>query len=308
MAILLEILKVLADEARLRIVRALLQAELSVAELVQALNLPQSTVSRHLKPLKQVGLLSSRRDGTSVYYGRGPLFQEQDVQALLDNRINEVSFANEDSMRVEHVLEIRRRKNADFFDELAGKYQSLAAPGGGWDALAAGMAAGFSGKQVADLGCGEGELSIMVGRFAEHVTCIDQSQKMLDFVKERAQSMKIDHRFNFTQRDLNDLSLSEQSYDAVFISQSLHHVDDPEAVVKQAAFSLRKGGVLIILDLLRHEHEWTREQWADQWLGFEPSMISTWMNEAGLAVLSTEGLSGSVADLSVIMVVAKKEG
>ena len=148
----------------------------------------------------------------------------------------------------------------------------------------------------------------MVGRFAEHVTCIDQSQKMLDFVKERAQSMKIDHRFNFTQRDLNDLTLSEQSYDAVFISQSLHHVDDPEAVVKQAAFSLRKGGVLIILDLLRHEHEWTREQWADQWLGFEPSMISTWMNEAGLTVLSTEGLSGSVADLSVIMVVAKKEG
>ena len=141
-----EILKVLADEARLRIVRALLQAELSVAELVQALNLPQSTVSRHLKPLKQVGLLSSRRDGTSVYYGRGPLFQEQDVHALLHNRINEVSFANEDSMRVEHVLEIRRRKNTDFFDELAGKYQSLAAPGGGWDALAAGMAAGFSGK------------------------------------------------------------------------------------------------------------------------------------------------------------------
>ena len=73
MAILLEILKVLADEARLRIVRALLQAELSVAELVQALNLPQSTVSRHLKPLKQGGLLSSRRDGTSVYYDRGPL-------------------------------------------------------------------------------------------------------------------------------------------------------------------------------------------------------------------------------------------
>jgi ArsR family transcriptional regulator len=308
MAAVLEILKVLADEARLRILRALLQAELSVAELVQALNLPQSTVSRHLKPLKQVGLLSSRRDGTSIYYGRGKLFQDQDFHALLHERIKEVSFAHEDSMRVEHVLEIRRKKNADFFDELAGKYQSLAAPGGGWDALAAGMAAGFSGKYVADLGCGEGELSIMAGRFAAHVTCIDQSQKMLDFVKERAQGMAIEHRFDFIQLDLNELTLSQETYDAVFISQSLHHVTHPEAVVKQAAASLKNNGVLIILDLLRHEHEWTREQWADHWLGFEPNVISEWMNEAGLNVLSTEGLSGSVADLSVIMVVAKKEG
>ena len=148
----------------------------------------------------------------------------------------------------------------------------------------------------------------MIARFADHVTCIDQSQKMLDFVRERAQSMKIDHRFDFIQHDLNDVILSEKAYDAIFISQSLHHVHDPEAVVKQAALSLRKGGLLIILDLLRNEHEWTREQWADQWLGFEPSMISSWMIEAGLTVLSMEGLSGSVADLSVIMVVAKREG
>ena len=68
---MLEILKVLADEARLRILRAVDQTELSVAELVDALEMPQSTVSRHLKPLKQIGLLQSRREGTSVYYARG---------------------------------------------------------------------------------------------------------------------------------------------------------------------------------------------------------------------------------------------
>ena len=110
MASVLEILKVLADEARLRILRALNQAELSVAELVQSLNLPQSTVSRHLKPMKQVGLLSSRRDGTSIYYGRGELFQDADFSSLLKERVREVSFAHEDSMRIEHVLDIRRKR------------------------------------------------------------------------------------------------------------------------------------------------------------------------------------------------------
>lgn len=68
--------RALADEVRLRILGALLQAELSVAELVDVLGLPQSTVSRHLKPLREAGLAETRREGTSVYYRRGHALAE----------------------------------------------------------------------------------------------------------------------------------------------------------------------------------------------------------------------------------------
>ena len=76
MAETIDIFKALSDEARLRIIRALFTAELSVAELVGVLGLPQSTVSRHLKPLRDADLVETRREGTSVFYRRGPALSD----------------------------------------------------------------------------------------------------------------------------------------------------------------------------------------------------------------------------------------
>ena len=83
---MLDILKVLADEVRLRILRSVDQAELSVAEIVDALEIPQSTVSRHLKPLKEINLISARREGTSVYYSSGDLFRDEDFKHIGENQ------------------------------------------------------------------------------------------------------------------------------------------------------------------------------------------------------------------------------
>ncbi|NNJ71080.1 MAG: winged helix-turn-helix transcriptional regulator, partial [Kiritimatiellales bacterium] len=142
MSDILDIFKALADEGRLRILRSIDQAELSVAELVQALEMPQSTVSRHLKPMREAGLVSSRRDGTSVYYNRGDLFRDAAFAQILNDRLKEIPVANRDAAAVERVLDLRRRKSREFFDEIAGRYGSLTEPGGGWQALAAGLAAG----------------------------------------------------------------------------------------------------------------------------------------------------------------------
>ena len=64
-----EILKSLADETRLRLL-VLLQSgrELCVCDLMQALDMPQSTVSRHLATLKRCGWLQDRRGGVWLYY------------------------------------------------------------------------------------------------------------------------------------------------------------------------------------------------------------------------------------------------
>ncbi len=307
MSDILDIFKALADEGRLRILRSVDQAELSVAELVQSLELPQSTVSRHLKPMREAGLVESRRDGTSVYYNRGSLFRDAAFAQILNERLKEIPVANRDAAAVERVLDLRRRKSLDFFDEIAGRYGSLTEPGGGWQVLAAGLAAGFAGQTVADLGCGEGALALLLARFAEKVVAFDQSEKMLKLVSEKAAEGNLADRLELRVGILEELDLSGEAFDAVFLSQALHHTSNPQDVVRLAAEGLKPGGQLVILDLVRHEHEWAREEWADQWLGFDPLEIREWLKGAGLKPLVVDSLPGSTPDLSVLIVVGEKQ-
>jgi len=304
---ILDIFKALADEGRLRILRSVDQAELSVAELVQALEMPQSTVSRHLKPMREAGLVASRREGTSVFYNRGPLFRDAAFAQILNGRLKEIAVANRDAAAVERVLELRRRKSREFFDGIAGRYGSLTEPGGGWQALAAAMAAGFAGKAVADLGCGEGYLTLLLARIAKRVVAFDQSEKMLKLVEEKAAEQGVLDRIDFRVGILEELDLGGEELDAVFLSQALHHASNPEVVVRSAAAGLKPGGQLIVLDLVRHEHEWAREEWADQWLGFDPFEIREWLERAGLAPLVVDSLPGATPDLSVLMVVGVRK-
>src|SRR6187549_2812312 len=61
-------LSTLSDATRSRMLLLLERHELTVSELCTVLQLPQSTVSRHLKTLADAGWVASRRDGTSRYY------------------------------------------------------------------------------------------------------------------------------------------------------------------------------------------------------------------------------------------------
>ncbi len=307
MSDILDIFKALADEGRLRILRSIDQAELSVAELVQALEMPQSTVSRHLKPMREAGLVESRRDGTSVYYNRGSLFRDAAFTQILNERLKEIPVAHRDAAAVERVLELRRNLSRKFFDEIAGRYGTLTEPGGGWQALAAGLAAGFAGKSVADLGCGEGHLVLLLARFSKQVIAFDQSEKMLNFVEEKAVEQGVDARIELRVGSWELLNIDDAELDAVFLSQALHHTSNPEEVIRAASAGLKRGGQLIILDLVRHEHEWTREQWADQWLGFDLLEIGEWLKNAGLDPVALDSLPGATPDLSVLMAIGVKE-
>jgi ArsR family transcriptional regulator len=65
-------LDTLADPVRLRLLRLLRRQELCVCELVDVLRLPQYAISRHLRPLRTLGLVTARRDGRWMYYSLGP--------------------------------------------------------------------------------------------------------------------------------------------------------------------------------------------------------------------------------------------
>jgi DNA-binding transcriptional ArsR family regulator len=63
-----EIFKSLSEEVRIRLILLLHQGEKSVGELTKELELPQSTVSRHLAVLRAAKLVITRREGTYIYY------------------------------------------------------------------------------------------------------------------------------------------------------------------------------------------------------------------------------------------------
>jgi len=302
----IEIFRALADDVRLRLVRALMTAELSVAELVHVLGLPQSTVSRHLKPLRDCSLVETRREGTSVYYRKGPALVNSSLENVLESELARLTTAREDAAAVKKVLEQRRQRSRDFFEKMAGKYGELTQPGGGWSALAAGMAAGFAGLDVVDLGAGEGELALLLARFAGSVTAVDQSKAMLKEVRHRAEAAGLGKVVKVCEGDFESLPLKNETADVVFLSQALHHAAQPAIAVSEAARILRKGGRLILLDLVKHDQDWVREQWADQWLGFEEKEVFEWMEAAGLIEIKTERLPGASAEFSVLLASAKK--
>ena len=302
----LEVFRALSDEVRLRILRALLSAELSVAELVEVLALPQSTVSRHLKPLRDAQLVETRREGTSIYYRKGEQLADTDLAHVLESRLKELSTADADTAAVRRVIDQRRQRSKDFFEKVAGKYSSLTQPGGGWEALASALAAGFAGKDVADLGSGEGVLTLLLARFAKSVTAVDLSPAMLREVKQRAKKAGAAGRVKTAEGDLESLPMRSGSLDAAFLSQALHHAARPAAAIAEAARVLRKGGTLVVLDLVRHDQEWVREKWADQWLGFEGIELERWMRDSGLRILVTERMAGAAAELAVLICVGVK--
>ena len=63
-----EALKALAHPARLKMVIGLLKDECNVAQIQKALRLPQSTISQHLKVLKNADIIKGRKEGTKTCY------------------------------------------------------------------------------------------------------------------------------------------------------------------------------------------------------------------------------------------------
>lgn len=76
-----KILKALADESRLKIVRLLLNGELSVSEVVRLLGMAQPQVSHHLSILRSSGLVDTRREGKKIIN-----FIDPEVKYILEKK------------------------------------------------------------------------------------------------------------------------------------------------------------------------------------------------------------------------------
>src|SRR3972149_2932347 len=112
------IFKTLADPTRLRILALLEREELAVQELMEALGMAQSRVSRHLAILREAGLVQDRRDGTFVFYRR--VLPEAgagaEVWTWVRRALEGDPSAERDAAALASVLDARATRSRSFFD------------------------------------------------------------------------------------------------------------------------------------------------------------------------------------------------
>jgi len=283
MASTINFLRLLADPTRLRLLLLLEQEELSVAELQQILGMGQSRISSHLAQLKRAGVVEDRRSGKNVYYGASENGQDSRrarVAELTRTLARELPETARDRTSLKLVLRKRQDKAREYFDELAGKFGRHYCPGRSWQALAHALITLLPPLTVADLGAGEGTLSQLLAKNARKVIAIDNSPKMVEFGSQLAKK----HGFkNLEYRlgDIEDPPIANNSVDLAILSQALHHAIHPQRAIGAAHRLLKRGGRLVILDLLSHRFERARELYADHWLGFSEVQLHQSLEKNG---------------------------
>src|SRR5438477_6937262 len=284
MASTINLLRLVADATRLRLLLLLEEAELSVAELQEILGMGQSRISSHLAQLKRARMVAGRRSGKNVYYGRPKGPGRNGARARMNEIVRtlarELPETNHDRTALKLALRKRQDKAREYFDALAGKFGRSYVPGRSWQALAHSLITLLPPLTVADLGAGEGTLAQLLAKNARKVIAIDNSPKMVEFGGKIAR----EHGFkNLEYRlgDLEDPPIDASSVDLAFFSQALHHAIRPERAIASAYRMLRKGGRIIILDLFSHRFEKARELYADHWLGFSEVQLHQLLEKSG---------------------------
>jgi len=284
MASTLNFLRLVADPTRLRLMLLLEQEELTVAELQEILGMGQSRISSHLAQLKRAGVVQDRRAGKNVYYGLTTARERNSTRAKVNELTRTLAREMPETVRDRTALKVTLRKRQDkareYFDQLAGKFGRSYCPGRSWQALAHTMIALLPPLTVADLGAGEGTLSQLLAKNARKVIAIDNAPKMVEFGAQLAKK----HGFkNLEYRlgDLEDPPITKNSIDLAILSQALHHAIHPQQAIAAAHLILKRGGRLVILDLLSHRFERARELYADHWLGFSEVQLHELLEGAG---------------------------
>ncbi|MBI3394228.1 MAG: metalloregulator ArsR/SmtB family transcription factor [Spirochaetia bacterium] len=283
------VLKAIADESRLRIVAVLGREPLHVNELIEVLGMGQSRVSRHLRILSDARILEGDREGTRVYYRLTSRARESEflsgIMSTLANpaESREVALPSEilsDQKRLIRMIDARTIKSRQYFETEGADQEELQkdfvdAPY--YRRKIVSLLPDPPGLTV-DVGCGTGELAVILAEKTERLLCVDRSSTMLERAQERCPAADV--RIGAVEH----LPLSDGEADTLICSMVLHHMPDPRAALQEAARVIRPGGVLILADLATHEEEIMRSRLADFWLGFDPARLVADLEAAGFRV------------------------
>jgi ArsR family transcriptional regulator len=280
--VILDQLASLADATRCRILVLLDGQELSVSELCTVLQLPQSTVSRHLRALADAGWVSSRAEGTSnVYLMSRELLDaaSRRLWLLVREQMGPSTAARQDQRRLQAALAARRSKSVEFFTSSAGQWDRVRGEMFG-DRFHLSALAAFADAEatVGDLGCGTGQVSAALAPFVSRIIGVDSSAAMLQAARRHLQA----HRnVELRRGDLEALPIDDSVLDAATVMLVLHHVPEPARALADVARALKPGGRLVLVDMLPHDRESYRQQMGHVWLGFAEDHTARLLADAG---------------------------
>ena len=289
---LLDSFNVLADPTRVRMLAVLERHELTVSELCSVFQLPQSTVSRHLKMLADADWVSSRRDGTSRYYSLALGDAAETHARLWDitrDQLADRPGPQQDARRLAAVLARRREPSRQFFATAAREWDRLREELFGrefvLDALLSLLPESWV---VGDLGCGTGAALPIVAPHVRRVIAVDASDEMLSAARERVRGCA---NVELRSGALEALPIEDASLDAALLMLVLHHLASPADALAEAHRVLKAGGRLLIVDMAPHEHEEYRQRMGHVWLGFSEDQMRRLLRAAGFSAIRINPLA-----------------
>ncbi len=276
-------LGLLSDVTRCRLLRAAETDELTVGELCAVLELPQSTVSRHLKQLGDLGWVQLRKEGSRRFYrvDLEPLAaRERRLWMLLRNELNEddADFRG-DARRLQRVINKRRAASQSFFSSAASEWDRLRTDlfGERFDLL------GLLGLLdpswvIGDLGCGTGTIAATLAPFVSKVIAVDSSTEMLEVA---GAALKNEANVDLRAGVLEHLPIEDATLDAGILFLVLQYTASPKAVLFEARRVLKPGAPLLVVDLMSHQDEELRVRMGHQRLGFSQESLAAEFARAG---------------------------
>ncbi len=294
--VLLDHLASLADTTRSRMLLVLDRRQLTVGDICAVMQLPQSTVSRHLKALADGGWVTSHAEGTSNLYtmtrpstgsGRPERVEGRDeldaparrLWQLVREQVGGTPAAANDQRRLQGALAQRRSKSQEFFSSSAGQWDRMRDElfGDRFHLAALGAVAGARWT-VGDLGCGTGQVTAALAPFVSHVLAVDSSAAMLQAARRRLAEM---NNVELRRGELEALPIDDARLDLATLMLVLHHVAEPDKALAEVARALKPGGRVVITDMLPHDRDSYRQQMGHVWLGFSDDDMRRLMSDAG---------------------------
>jgi ArsR family transcriptional regulator len=292
-----ELFRLLAEPGRLQLLALCEEEELSVSELATLLDDSQPQMSRKVAPLREAGLLDARKDGTRLFLRTDLKTVAADPvlgEALAEGR--RLCLADGSLSRVPAVVAAREEHGRSHFEQLAAVPSTTSVPASPEHlAHLAALSLLMPGRQLAvDVGTGEGlSLDVLAPLFSR-VIAVDRSQAQLARVAERVAARGF-HHVSLFPGSYDDAALVQRvdtagGADLVFAGRILHHASRPALAVQAFSRLLKRGGHLVVMDYLPHEHDALRTEAGDVWLGFSADDVRRFMKEAGLEFRGDVGI------------------
>ncbi|MBQ0729709.1 MAG: ArsR family transcriptional regulator [Oleispira antarctica] len=296
--------KASADPLRLNILRILGEGSFGVLELCELFEIKQSSMSHHLKILANAGLVTTRREGNSIFYRRSLLNANAgspnpawfDLTQVLFRTLDTLAPGEIITERLQGLYQERAKNSQEFFTKHASEFhekQDLIASHEQYGETLEDLVATLNLQQTRtalEIGPGEGYLLNALSQRFQQVIGLDVSEAMLKKARLKVAEQNLEN----IELVLGDCKIAlDQAIqaDLVTCNMVLHHVPAPKEIFNHSAKLLKPGGCLLITDLCAHDQVWARESCGDLWLGFAPEDLTSWAKEAQLIEEQTQFLA-----------------